>query len=171
MNQGGFATGSPPPPASKTLFITTTFVRPTEITPKSVAHRRCRAAPDTTPTLRQFSGSVISSVQPPYQLLASGSPSSKLQGGVVHFRGSQRPCFPVEGKHEWISVGFWPEPTRHVRRQRRSLREYKCRDKAGKFPFRLFPQCSLHQSHASLILGAGLTWLTANSEQWGGKQT
>lgn len=160
---------APTPP--KTLFIATTFVHPTEITPKSVAHQRCRAAPDTTPTPCQFSGSVISSVQPPYQLLASGSPSSKLQGGVVHFRRSQRPRFPVEGKHERISVGFWPEPTRHVRRQRRSLREYKCGDKAGKFPFCLFPQCSLHQSHASLILGTGLTWLAANSEQWGGKQT
>lgn len=103
MNQGGL----PPPP--KTLFIATTFVRPTEITPKSVAHQKSRAAPDTIPSPCQVSGSVISSVQLPYQLLASGSPSSKLQGGVVHFRGSQRPRFPVEGKHERISVGFWPE--------------------------------------------------------------
>lgn len=36
----------------------------------------------------------------PYQLLAPGSPSCKLQGGFLHFRRVQNPRFPEETTYE-----------------------------------------------------------------------
>lgn len=123
---------------------------------------RCHADPDRAPPVCQYSVSVISSVQPPYQLLASGSPSGKLQDSIMHFRGIQRPCFPVETKHERInavSVCLYTTCTMS------SVSEYKCRVTARKFCFFcLFPHCGLHQSSA-FFFKHKLTWLSTNTEQ------
>ena len=59
---------------------------------------RCQAGTDRSPPVW-----LSSRVRPPYQLLASRSPSGKFQDSFMHFRGIQRPSFPVETTHEWRS--------------------------------------------------------------------
>lgn len=66
-----------------------------------------QADSDRPPPVCQHSVAARSGVMSPYQLLAFGSPSSKLEGSFMHFRGVQWPSFPVETQHT-------EEPMPHV---------------------------------------------------------
>lgn len=61
------------------------------------------AIPDRCPLVCQHLVSAISRVRLPYQLLAAGSPPSKLQSCFMDLRRVQRPSFPMETTNYTIS--------------------------------------------------------------------